>query len=42
MLDVVPLFETGEDLANATSVLTGMLSIPAVAGGWPRRGASWR
>jgi phosphoenolpyruvate carboxylase len=32
VLDVVPLFETGEDLANATSVLTGMLSIPAVAG----------
>jgi phosphoenolpyruvate carboxylase len=32
VLDVVPLFETGEDLANATSVLTGMLSLPAVAG----------
>jgi phosphoenolpyruvate carboxylase len=32
VLDVVPLFETGEDLANAPSVLTGMLSIPAVAG----------
>ena len=31
MLDVVPLFESGEDLANAPSVLTGMLSIPAVA-----------
>src|SRR5262249_10515419 len=31
VLDVVPLFETGEDLANSTSVLTGMLSIPAVA-----------
>jgi phosphoenolpyruvate carboxylase len=31
VLDVVPLFETGEDLANAPSVLTGMLSIPAVA-----------
>jgi phosphoenolpyruvate carboxylase len=31
VLDVVPLFETGEDLANATSVLTGMLSLPAVA-----------
>jgi phosphoenolpyruvate carboxylase len=30
VLDVVPLFETGEDLANATSVLTGMLSITAV------------
>jgi phosphoenolpyruvate carboxylase len=30
VLDVVPLFETGEDLANATSVLTGMLSLPAV------------
>jgi phosphoenolpyruvate carboxylase len=28
---VVPLFESGEDLANAPSVLTGMLSIPAVA-----------
>jgi len=30
VLDVVPLFETGEDLANATSVLTGMLSLPVV------------
>ena len=30
VLDVVPLFETGEDLANAPSVLTGMLSLPAV------------
>ncbi len=42
VLDVVPLFETGEDLANATSVLTGLLSIPAVAAGWPRRGGRWR
>jgi len=31
VLDVVPLFESGEDLANAPSVLTGMLSIPGVA-----------
>jgi phosphoenolpyruvate carboxylase len=31
VLDVVPLFESGEDLANAPGVLTGMLSIPAVA-----------
>jgi len=31
VLDVVPLFETGEDLANASSVLTGMLSLPPVA-----------
>ena len=31
VLDVVPLFESGEDLANAPSVLTGMLSLPAVA-----------
>src|ERR1700761_8123379 len=30
VLDVVPLFESGDDLANAPSVLTGMLSIPAV------------
>jgi phosphoenolpyruvate carboxylase len=30
VLDVVPLFESGADLANAPSVLTGMLSIPAV------------
>jgi phosphoenolpyruvate carboxylase len=30
VLDVVPLFETGEDLANAPSVLTGMLSVPGV------------
>ena len=31
VLDVVPLFESGADLANAPAVLTGMLSIPAVA-----------
>jgi phosphoenolpyruvate carboxylase len=31
VLDVVPLFESGEDLANAPSVLTGMLSLPPVA-----------
>ncbi|HEY0935974.1 MAG TPA: phosphoenolpyruvate carboxylase, partial [Trebonia sp.] len=31
VLDVVPLFESGTDLANAPSVLTGMLDIPAVA-----------
>jgi phosphoenolpyruvate carboxylase len=30
VLDVVPLFESGEDLANAPQVLSGMLSIPAV------------
>jgi phosphoenolpyruvate carboxylase len=30
VLDVVPLFESGEDLANAPRVLSGMLSIPAV------------
>jgi phosphoenolpyruvate carboxylase len=30
VLDVVPLFESGEDLANAPSVLTGMLSLPEV------------
>jgi phosphoenolpyruvate carboxylase len=30
VLDVVPLFESGEDLANAPAVLTGMLAIPAV------------
>ncbi len=30
VLDVVPLFESGEDLANAPSVLTGMLSLSAV------------
>jgi phosphoenolpyruvate carboxylase len=30
VLDVVPLFESGADLAAAPSVLTGMLSIPAV------------
>ncbi|MFI0487452.1 phosphoenolpyruvate carboxylase [Actinomadura sp. 9N215] len=29
-LDVIPLFETGEDLENAASVLDGMLRIPAV------------
>ncbi|MDF5751236.1 phosphoenolpyruvate carboxylase [Spongiactinospora sp. TRM90649] len=29
-LDVVPLFESGEDLANAPAVLTGMLELPAV------------
>lgn len=31
VLDVVPLFESGDDLAAAPSVLEGMLSIPAVA-----------
>jgi phosphoenolpyruvate carboxylase len=31
VLDVVPLFESGADLAAAPSVLTGMLSIPGVA-----------
>jgi phosphoenolpyruvate carboxylase len=30
VLDVVPLFESGADLAAAPSVLTGMLAIPAV------------
>ena len=30
-LDVIPLFETGDDLARAPGVLTGMLDIPAVA-----------
>ncbi len=31
VLDVVPLFESGNDLDNAPGVLTGMLGIPAVA-----------
>jgi phosphoenolpyruvate carboxylase len=31
VLDVVPLFESGDDLAAAPSVLEGMLSIPGVA-----------
>ncbi|MEV6982616.1 phosphoenolpyruvate carboxylase [Sphaerisporangium sp. NPDC051017] len=30
VLDVVPLFESGEDLANSADVLSGMLRIPAV------------
>ncbi|WP_405144809.1 phosphoenolpyruvate carboxylase [Sphaerisporangium sp. NBC_01403] len=30
VLDVVPLFESGEDLANSADVLTGMLGLPAV------------
>ncbi|GGK65684.1 phosphoenolpyruvate carboxylase [Sphaerisporangium melleum] len=30
VLDVVPLFESGEDLANSAAVLTGMLALPAV------------
>ncbi|HEY8479726.1 MAG TPA: phosphoenolpyruvate carboxylase [Spirillospora sp.] len=30
VLDVIPLFETGEDLERAPSVLDGMLRIPAV------------
>jgi phosphoenolpyruvate carboxylase len=30
VLDVVPLFETGEDLRHAPAVLDGMLEIPAV------------
>ena len=45
VLDVVPLFETGEDLARAPSALTGMLKLPAVAArlaanGRPPRAAS--
>jgi phosphoenolpyruvate carboxylase len=31
VLEVVPLFESGEDLANAPAVLTAMLSLPSVA-----------
>ena len=31
MLDVVPLFESAADLANAPDVLTGMLALPPVA-----------
>jgi phosphoenolpyruvate carboxylase len=31
VLDVVPLFESGDDLAHAPAVLTGMLSLPPVA-----------
>ncbi|HEY0716985.1 MAG TPA: phosphoenolpyruvate carboxylase, partial [Streptosporangiaceae bacterium] len=31
VLDVVPLFETGEDLAHAAGVLTDMLQLPPVA-----------
>ena len=31
VLDVVPLFESGEDLANAPAVLTDMLKLPPVA-----------
>ncbi len=31
VLDVVPLFESGDDLARAPSVLSSMLAIPAVA-----------
>ncbi|MGW4797942.1 phosphoenolpyruvate carboxylase [Nonomuraea sp. NPDC004297] len=30
VLDVVPLFESGQDLANSPGVLTGMLDIPEV------------
>jgi phosphoenolpyruvate carboxylase len=32
VLDVVPLFESAADLANAPGVLTGMLALPEVAG----------
>lgn len=32
VLDVVPLFESGEDLRHATSVLDGMLALAPVAG----------
>jgi len=31
VLDVVPLFESAQDLANAPAVLTGMLALPQVA-----------
>jgi phosphoenolpyruvate carboxylase len=30
VLDVIPLFESGEDLANAPDVLSGMLELPGV------------
>jgi phosphoenolpyruvate carboxylase len=45
VLDVVPLFESGEDLRNATRVLDGMLGLEPVAerlaaGGGRRRGNS--
>jgi phosphoenolpyruvate carboxylase len=30
-LDVIPLFESGDDLARAPEVLSGMISLPAVA-----------
>src|SRR6202007_3069130 len=42
VLDVVPLFESAADLANAPGVLTGMLALPPVAerlGGTRSRGA---
>ena len=47
VLDVVPLFESGADLANATCVLDGMLELAPVAArlageGQGRRAASWR
>ena len=32
VLDVIPLFESGEDLRNATAVLDGMLALEPVAG----------
>jgi phosphoenolpyruvate carboxylase len=32
VLDVIPLFESGEDLGNATTVLDGMLALEPVAG----------
>jgi len=31
VLDVIPLFESGEDLENATKILDGMLALPPVA-----------
>jgi phosphoenolpyruvate carboxylase len=45
VLDVIPLFESGADLANATEVLDGMLALPPVAerlaaGGVGRRGGT--
>ena len=43
VLDVVPLFESGADLANAPAVLTGMLELPrGRPSGWRRPAAAWR
>ena len=42
VLDVVPLFESGDDLHRATRVLDEMLALPPVAAACGRTAGGWR